>query len=144
MTIQERNPTFNVHVYNNCAWVKTVSLLQDDGNAMVQLSASTSLEQKDGVAIPVGFYATGLRISGLADLGTAGEWAAQALFEFSYSHDAQYNTWGTSYDLSIMPGSDSGVGIGAWPYDPTCESKVCVSQGQDICPLFYRSILTIF
>ncbi|KAK5113005.1 hypothetical protein LTR85_011027 [Meristemomyces frigidus] len=119
--------TFQLRVWNNCHFVKEVALYQiTPAFAMVQKSNPTNIQPGKELTINAPFYAKGMRLSGHAEWGTAGQWKAQALFEFGYS--TYGSSEGTAYDLSVMQGSDSNIGIGAYPIPYGKGSKYCPSK----------------
>ena len=129
-TIESRDAnTFNINVWNNCNFQKQVGLYQITSSfEMIQKSKPKNVASKKMVQIKAPFYATGMRLSGHAENGTAWQWNAQALFEFGYSTYAGQQ--GTAYDASVMEGSDKDIGIGIYPIpngkgSRYCESKTC-------------------
>ncbi|KAK4544765.1 hypothetical protein LTR36_004014 [Oleoguttula mirabilis] len=119
--------TFQLRVWNNCHFVKEVALYQiTPAFNMVQKSNPTNIQPGKELIIHAPFKATGMRLSGHAEWGTAGQWKAQALFEFGYSTYA--GTEGTAYDLSVMQGSDGNIGIGGYPIPNGKGSKYCPSK----------------
>jgi hypothetical protein len=90
---------------------------------MIQKSKPVNIHSGHKHTIHAPFKATGMRLSGHAEWGTAGQWSPQALFEFGYSEYAGQK--GTAYDLSVMEGSDADIGIGVYPHDKNCPSKTC-------------------
>lgn len=140
--------TFELRVWNNCKFTKEVALYQITSSfQMLQKSRPTNIASGHELVINAPFKATGMRLSGHAERGASGQWGAQALFEFGYSTYA--GTEGTAYDLSVMPGSDHDIGIGAYPIpngrgSKECESKACVriSTGRPLPPPL-RHVLTV-
>lgn len=119
--------TFQLRVWNNCHFVKEVALYQiTPAFEMVQKSEPTNIQPGKELIINAPFKATGMRLSGHAEWGTAGQWKAQALFEFGYSKYG--STDGTAYDLSVMQGSDGDIGIGAYPIPNGRGSRFCPSK----------------
>ncbi|KAK5135601.1 hypothetical protein LTR08_005081 [Meristemomyces frigidus] len=121
--------TFQLRVWNNCKFVKEVALYQITGDfQMLQKSRPTNIQPGKRVIMNAPYKAAGMRLSGHAEWGVAGQWKPQALFEFGYSTYA--GTDGTAYDLSVMQGSDGDIGIGAYPSangrgSQSCPAKTC-------------------
>lgn len=123
-TLATRDDTFAIHVHNQCGWTKEVALYQiTSAWKMVQMSKPTNIGSGKWLQINAPFHATGMRLSGHAEKGTAWQWSPQALFEFGYSSYAGKED--TAYDLSVMAGSDGNIGIGVYPASGKCESKTC-------------------
>ncbi|KAK4617148.1 uncharacterized protein CLAFUR5_05275 [Fulvia fulva] len=129
--------TFKLHVYNNCSFPKSVAIYQITSDfQMLEKSKPTSLKAKTGkTVIEAPYKALGMRLSGHAEWGTAGQWKTQALFEFGYGE--YMGAKGTAYNLSVMEGSDADIGIGGYPIangkgSGTCTSKTCFPWD---CPL---------
>lgn len=124
---RDRRPeTFQLHVVNECKWTKQVALYQVTRDfKMVQRSRPRNIASGKHTIINARFHAKGMRLSGYAEWGTAGQWKTQALFEFGHSTYAGKE--GTAYNLSVMEGSDGDIGIGAYPIgrDATCPAKTC-------------------
>ncbi len=119
--------TFELTVHNNCTNSKTFGLYQiTPAFEMLQMSHPTTIEPGSSSCIQAPFTASGMRLSGTADQGCDGQWAAQTLFEFGYSTYLEMT--GTAYDLSVMAGS-APEGIAAYPGTTLCESKVCDASG---------------
>lgn len=120
--------TFKLHVYNNCHFVKEVALYQVTSDfKMIQKSTPTNVGKRGGsITIEAPFQATGMRLSGHAEMGTDAQWNPQAMFEFGHSTYA--GVQGTAYDLSVMQGSDHDIGIGAYPIPNGRGSKYCPSK----------------
>lgn len=129
--------TFQIHVTNNCPFQKAVALYQITGDfQMLEKSKPTTIFPKKSLTINAPYKALGMRLSGHAEWGTAGQWQHQALFEFGYSEYA--GTEGTAYNLSLMEGSDADVGLAAYVVpngkgSKQCPSKLCKTPGN--CPL---------
>ncbi|KAM0721224.1 hypothetical protein Q7P37_003512 [Cladosporium fusiforme] len=128
--------TFNIELYNNCPFTKQFALYQITSNfQMLERSRPTNLAPKKHTTIATPFKDLGMRLSGHAEWGTAGQWKAQALFEFGYSQYAGQE--GSAYDLSVMQGSDGDIGVGVYPISngkgsKNCPSKTCFPWD---CPL---------
>ncbi|TKA83885.1 hypothetical protein B0A55_00106 [Friedmanniomyces simplex] len=119
--------TFDLTVHNNCSSSKTFGLYQvTPAFEMIEMSSPISIEPGSSSCIQAPFSEIGMRLSGTADQGCDGQWAAQTLFEFGYS--AYEELTGTAYDLSVMQGSVP-EGIAAFPGTELCESKVCSASG---------------
>lgn len=116
--------TFRLHVWNNCPWTKQVALYSVTSDfQMQQRSTPTNIAPNQEHIIHAPFKATGMRLSGHAEMGTDWQWNPQALFEFGYSeYDGQE---GTAYDLSLMAGSDPDVGMGAYVIPNNRGSETC-------------------
>ncbi|KAK5133539.1 hypothetical protein LTR08_007676 [Meristemomyces frigidus] len=120
--------TFDLTVQNNCATSKTFGLYQVSSSfEMTEMTDPVAIESNSSSVIQASFSAIGMRLSGTADQGCDGQWAAQTLFEFGYS--AYSDLTGTAYDLSVMEGVADGEGIAAYPATSECESKVCTTLG---------------
>jgi len=129
---QRRDETFNIHLYNNCSVKKSFAVYQLSTAdwTVSEVTTPVDVAAGDSTVIQAPYTETTLRLSGNADWGCDGQWDAQALFEFGYS--AWGSVEGTAYDLSLMEGADSSVGISASPISngqgsETCESKFCQS-----------------
>lgn len=118
--------TFNIEICNNCPATKQFGIYQVSGSfQMNQMCDPVSIDSNSTQTIQAPYKGIGMRLSGHADWGTGGQWAAQALFEFGYS---EYNGLeGTAYDLSLMEGTDSDIGLAVYPSTDSedCPSKVC-------------------
>lgn len=127
-TLVERDSgTFNINVWNNCPFTKQVALYQVTKEfQMVQRSTPTNILPTQKLTIAAQYKDIGMRLSGHAEWGTAGQWKTQALFEFGYSEYAGME--GTAYNLSLMEGSDSDIGLGAYPIPNGKGSKQCPSK----------------
>ncbi|EME38156.1 hypothetical protein DOTSEDRAFT_141174 [Dothistroma septosporum NZE10] len=128
---------FNLHVYNNCPFSKSVALYQVTGGfQMLEKSVPITLAADGGhTVIKAPYKDLGMRLSGHAEWGADGQWKAQALFKFGYGD--YMGSKGTAYNLSVMEGSDADIGIGAYPTangngSGTCASKTCFPCD---CPL---------
>ena len=123
--------TFNIEISNNCSSTKHFGIYQVTSSfQMNQMSDPVVIGQNQTQNISAPYKDIGMRLSGHAEWGTSGQWASQALFEFGYS---EYNDLaGTAYDLSIMEGSDSDVGLAVYPIlsdgvdSDDCPSKICL------------------
>ena len=118
--------TFRINVLNKCRWTKQVALYQITPDfKMVQKSRPRNIRKGQTITIQAPYKALGMRLSGHAEWGTAGQWRPQALFEFG--HSVYKGKEGTAYNLSVMEGSDGDVGIGAYPIgrDARCPAKTC-------------------
>jgi hypothetical protein len=129
-TLVERGSesTFNINVWNNCPFTKQFALYQIDGSFnMIERSKPVNIASRKMQTIVAPYKDLGMRLSGHAEWGTAGQWAPQALFEFGYS---EYNgVSGSAYDISIMlPGSDKDIGVGVYPIPNGNGSKQCPSK----------------
>ena len=119
--------TFDLTVHNNCAASKTFGLYQVSPSfEMIEMSDPVAIESGSSFCLQAPFSAIGMRLSGTADKGCDGQWAAQTLFEFGYS--TYLDLTGTAYDLSVMAGSEP-EGIAAYPGTSECESKICSASG---------------
>lgn len=119
--------TFTINVWNNCPFTKQVALYQITSSfQMLERSHPTNIKPKQMLRITAPFKDLGMRLSGHAEWGTAGQWKTQALFEFGYSQYAGKD--GTAYNLSVMEGSDKDIGIGAYPIPNGKGSKQCLSK----------------
>jgi len=121
---RRQSDSIQITVTNNCGFSQSAGLFQiSPGFQMVSMSSATTLNPGDSTTISAPYNAIGMRLSGTADQGTAAQWNAQAFFEFGYSeYDGQS---GVAYDLSVMNGSPSDVGIAVQPDNSNCESKSC-------------------
>lgn len=129
--VTRQDSTFKLNVKNNCAWSKDVALYQiTDDFEMLEMSTPTTILSGDSITIDAPYLDIGMRLSGHAELGCAGQWEAQALFEFGYS--AWGDIAGTAYDLSVMEGSEEDVGISVVPSNGNCPSKSCSPSD---CPM---------
>lgn len=130
-TLTPRNSenTFNIKLKNNCPFTKQFALYQITANfQMLERSKPLNLAPKKSTNLSAPFKDLGMRLSGHAEWGVAGQWKAQALFEFGYSQYAGQE--GTAYDLSVMEGSDGDIGVGVWPVpngkgSGKCPGKIC-------------------
>ncbi|KAK3074718.1 hypothetical protein LTR53_002593 [Teratosphaeriaceae sp. CCFEE 6253] len=78
--------TFNIHVWNNCKFVKEVAIYSVTANfKMVRHTARHNLWPGQSVTLAAPYKDVGMRLSGHAEWGTDGQWRPQALFEFGYS-----------------------------------------------------------
>jgi len=119
--------TFDLTVHNNCTSTKTFGLYQVSSSyQMIEMSDPIAIEPGSSSCIQAPFSEIGMRLSGTADQGCDGQWAAQTLFEFGYSEYLSMS--GTAYDLSVMQGSVP-EGIAAYPGTDLCESKYCSASG---------------
>lgn len=115
---------FKIHIWNNCPFEKEFAIFRsNDDYTESQYSPGITLQQGQDHIFHPRFHETSMRLSGHAEWGASGQYAAQALFEFGYSTYAGQE--GTAYDVSIMPGSDGDIGVGVWPKNGACESKIC-------------------
>lgn len=131
--IVERDETFAIEVTNNCPSTKHFGMYQiTSAFAMVSKCEPLAIETNCTETFNAPYKDLGLRLSGHAEWGTAGQWAAQALVEFGYS---EYDgTEGTAYNLSLMEGCEDDVGVAVYPQNTSsdCASKKCYP---DDCPL---------
>jgi hypothetical protein len=120
---------FKLIVVNKCKWTKQFALYQITSSfEMLQKSTPINIPTGGSQTIMAPFQASGMRLSGHAEWGTAGQWKAQAMFEFGHSEYA--GVQGTAYDLSVMTGSDANIGIRVFPIangrgSGTCRIKAC-------------------
>lgn len=118
--------TFNIEITNNCPSTKQFAIYQiTDAFAMLQQCEPVTIDSNCTQTIQAPYKGIGMRLSGQAELGPAGQWAPQALFEFGYS---EYNGMeGTAYDLSMMDGCDKAIGLAAYPQPSSedCPDKIC-------------------
>jgi hypothetical protein len=127
--VTRSDPTFNLHIWNNCHFVKEVAVYTVTSDfKMVAVTDSHNIQPGQEHTLTVPFYGTGMRLSGHAEWDVVGQWRPQALFEFGYSTYA--GSEGTAYDLSLMEGSDPDIGMGVYPIENgkgsgTCASKTC-------------------
>jgi hypothetical protein len=125
--VERGSESFNIYVWNNCPFTKQVGLYQITSSfQMLERSKPTNIRPKKMLTITAPFKDLGMRLSGHAEWGTAGQWKTQALFEFGYSQYAGKD--GTAYNLSVMEGSDKDIGIGAYPVNNGKGSKQCLSK----------------
>ena len=128
--------TFNIKVHNNCGFEKSVALYQISSSfEMIQKSDPTTIPAGGHTTVVAPYTESGMRLSGHAEWPIGNQWNAQALFEFGYSTFSSVE--GTAYDLSVMEGSDSDIGIGAYPVpngagSSNCPKKTCFPWD---CPL---------
>lgn len=128
--------TFNINIHNNCAFDKSFALYQITSDfQMVQKSDIQNIPAKGQGVIAAPYQETGMRLSGHAEWPIGNQWNAQALFEYGYT--AFMGMEGIAYDLSMMQGSDSDIGLQAAPVpngsgSSSCESKTCFPWD---CPL---------
>jgi hypothetical protein len=128
--------TFNIEICNNCPSTKQFGIYQVSSSfQMNQMCDPVTIGQNQTQTISAPYKGIGMRLSGHAEWGTGGQWAHQALFEFGYS---EYNGLaGTAYDLSLMEGTDSDVGLAVYPIlsgdadSDDCPSKVCLPGNCD-------------
>lgn len=128
-TLIERSSgnTFNINVWNNCPFTKQFALYHVTGSfQMLERSKPVNITPKKMHTITAPYKDLGLRLSGHAEWGTAGQWKTQALVEFGYSEYAGKD--GTAYNLSIMEGSDGDIGVGVYPLPNGKGSKQCLSK----------------
>jgi hypothetical protein len=122
--------TFNIEICNNCPADKHFGIYEITGSfQMLQTCDPVTVGQGESKTISAPYKGIGMRLSGHAEWGTGGQWAPQALFEFGYS---EYNGLeGTAYDLSLMQGSESDVGLAVYPIlsddasSSDCPNKIC-------------------
>jgi hypothetical protein len=128
-TLSPRNETFNLVVINRCKWTKQFALYEITSDfQMLQRSTPVNIPTNGQRVIKAPYRATGMRLSGHAEWGTAGQWQPQALFEFGYSE--YMGMEGSAYNLSVMEGSDEDVGVRVWPIgngkgSGKCQRKTC-------------------
>jgi len=121
--------TFNIEICNQCSSEKHFGMYQITGDfQMLEKMSPVSIPGNGTQTVSADFKAIGMRISGHAEWGTAGQWKNQALFEFGYSQYAGQD--GTAYNLSLMEGSEEDVGLAVYPTvdgepNDECPSKVC-------------------
>jgi len=128
-TLVERSSgnTFNINVWNNCPFTKQFALYQITGSfQMLERSKPVNIAPKKMHTIAAPYKDLGIRLSGHAEWGTAGQWKTQALVEFGYSEYAGKD--GTAYNLSVMEGSDGDIGVGVYPIPNGKGSKQCLSK----------------
>ena len=118
--------TFNIDITNNCPFIKHFAIYQiTSGFQLLQQSEPVSIDTNCTQTIAAPYKGLGMRLSGHAEWGVSDQWAPQALFEFGYS---EYNGMdGTAYDLSMMEGCESDVGLAAYPQlsNDDCPNKIC-------------------
>lgn len=127
--------TFNIEITNNCPSTKQFGIYSiTSGFEMLQQCEPVSIDSNSTQTIAAPYKGLGMRLSGHAEWGVGGQWAPQALFEFGYS---EYNGMeGTAYDLSMMEGCESDVGLAAYPQlsseadSEDCPSKICTDPSK--------------
>jgi len=125
-----RDDTFELIVENNCSASREFALYQINAAFdMTQMSEPVTIASGKSATIAAPYTAIGMRLSGRAEMGTAWQWSAQALFEFGYS--AWGEVQGTAYDISLMETTDD-VGIKVVPGNSGCDTKCCLSPSD--CP----------
>lgn len=122
---------FQISVTNNCPGPKAIGLYHISQPTLgpwkiTEYSPPVTLRPGRTQIMLAPFRETGMRLSGHAERGPDGQWEPQALFEFGYSTYAGRE--GTAYDLSVMEGSEMGVGISVVPGDKRCWSKKCIPE----------------
>ena len=128
--LKRQGTTFSIQVNNNCGFSKSAGLFQlTPSFQAISMSNVVNLNPGGSTTFQAPYTAIGMRLSGLADQGTAAQFTPQALFEFGYS--SYGSEQGTAYNLSLMSGSADDTGIAVYPANPACESKSC-SPGN--CP----------
>lgn len=119
-----KHNTFLLNILNNCPFEKEVAIYKVTSSfGMKQITKPVTIKPHQKHTMHAPYLGIGLRLSGHAEWGTAGQWKPQALFEFG--HGTAHGAKGTAWDLSVMSGSDSNIGIGAYPHNPKCASKTC-------------------
>lgn len=126
-TLESRDETFNLQIWNNCKFTKEVAIHGVWGGPQ-NYWKPTNIAPGKSITMQAPFRDVGMRLVGHAEWGLDGQFKVQALFEFGYSTYAGKE--GTAYDLSLMHGSDGDIGMGAYPIDngqgsASCESKTC-------------------
>jgi len=126
--------TFNIEICNNCPSDKHFGIYEiTSAFQMLQTCDPVTIASGDSQTITAPYKALGQRLSGHAEWGTGGQWAPQALFEFGYS--AYNGLEGTAYDLSLMQGCESDVGLAVYPIlsgdanSSDCPDKICSDPG---------------
>lgn len=126
--------TFNIEITNNCPSIKHFGIYQITGSfEMLQQCEPVSIDTNCTQTIAARYKGLGMRLSGHAEWGVGGQWTPQALFEFGYSESNGME--GTAYDLSMMKGCESDVGLAAYPQPSynDCPNKIC-AQPADCDP----------
>jgi hypothetical protein len=120
----KRDDTFNIEITNHCAATKHFGIYEISSTFQsLQVCDPISIASNQTQTLTAPYKGTGMRLSGHAEWGTAGQWIPQALFEFGYS--AYNGLEGTAYDISMMEGSEIGVGMAVYPSKSACPSKTC-------------------
>lgn len=123
---RDSKDTFNIEITNQCSSTKQFGLYKIDGSfQMSEMSNTVTISSNGTQTIQAPYKEIGMRLSGNADWGSAGQWKPQALFEFGYSEFS--GQAGTAYDLSLMDGCDKDIGLAAYPDTDSedCPSKMC-------------------
>lgn len=130
--VQRSDDTFNIEVCNQCSSTKHFGLYKVSGSfQMVESSESVTIASNGTQTITAPYKDIGLRLSGHAEWGTGGQWKAQALAEFGYSQMGDLD--GTAYNLSLMEGCESDVGLAVYPQNTSddCPDKKCYPDNCD-------------
>ncbi|KAM0724026.1 hypothetical protein Q7P37_001017 [Cladosporium fusiforme] len=119
--------TFNIEIQNNCPSTKHFALYKVT-SIFEMLSGSddsVTLSTNETQTITAPYKDIGLRLSGHAEWGAAGQWKAQALAEFGYSNWSGQD--GTAYDVSLMDGCEKDIGLAIYPQTDSddCPKKSC-------------------
>lgn len=127
----KRDNTFNIEITNNCGSSKDFGIYEISSSFQaIQTCDPITIGQNETNTLAAPYNGVGLRLSAHAELGLAGVWLPQALFEFGYS---EYNgLHGTAYDISIMEGSNDDVGLAVYPSKSQCPSKKCSPNDCDL------------
>lgn len=126
-------PTFRLTITNACPTPRTFGLYRVDQPTtapwtITPHSPPVPLLPGQSQTFLVPYALTGMRLSGHAEWPVAAQWNPQALFEFGFStFQVNGGPWveGTAYDLSVMDGSEPGVGTSVEPEDGRCWTKRC-------------------
>jgi hypothetical protein len=120
----KRDDTFNIEIVNNCDSSKQFGIYEVTSSYQpLQVCDPITVGEGQSQTIAAPYKGIGMRLSGHAEWGLAGVWKAQSLFEFGYS--AYNGLEGTAYDISIMGGVASDVGMAVYPSKTQCPSKKC-------------------
>lgn len=126
--------TFGIHVVNQCSSAKTVGIFGVSSSYQAEQYGGTAVIQPGGThVLQAPFHGIGLRLTANAQEGKSNVFQAQSLFEFGYSSYAGQE--GTSYDISLMAGSQIGMAVKVLDNgngSGSCESKSCPSPSN--CP----------
>jgi hypothetical protein len=120
----KRDDTFNIEIVNNCPSSKQFGIYAVTSSYQpLQVCDPITVGEGESQTIAAPYKGIGMRLSGHAEWGLPGVWKAQSLFEFGYS--AYSGLEGTAYDISIMGGVATDVGMAVYPSKTQCPSKKC-------------------
>jgi len=128
--------TISIEVCNQCSSTKHFGLYQiTSAFNMLSHMNPVTIAANGTQRISAPYKETGMRLSGHADWGLAGQWKSQSLFEFGFSQYGDLE--GTAYNLSMMDNSEDDEGLAVYPTVDgeacdECPSKICTSGNCDL------------